>query len=491
MSCTHFQCAAWAFQTVRENYGSMVSLLLTPEIVHYMQQVCLAQAQECILEKSMLDNRKATIIAKVAVQVVDYYRQALLTLQNCGEDILGAKLYKKWAQYITFKISYHKCVSLLYQGQQAEEQQKMGERVAFYQAACDQLDEARKLAANMPNKQQLDEALAFTLDVVEGKRKAAKNENEFIYHEEVPEKDALQEVKGASLVKGIPFSVNDIEVSGPDIFGRLVPMEAHEASSMYSEKKAELLRNYASLVEAKDQALAEFMSSLQLEVLSQMRQATGLPQELIDRAAALSARPNAIQDLISAMAKLSDSYHEVEAMLKEINELLKEEDKTEQEYQAMMGKRPPGIVATELTREAAKYQEAHGKASESNQNLHKAMLTHVTNLKILALPLQQLQGQIPVVEFPNPHVDQESLQEMETLVSKVEEMKTQRAMLWAQLREGVHNDDITSVLVTRQPEQTLEQVFEKELEKHQKLVSFFLNYFKVFLSHFSSAYTLY
>lgn len=105
MACTHFQCAAWAFQTVRENYRGMISLLLTSEIVHYMQQVCLAQAQECILEKSMLDNRKATIIAKVAVQVVDYYKQALLTLQNCGEDVIGGKTYKKWVQYTSFKVS--------------------------------------------------------------------------------------------------------------------------------------------------------------------------------------------------------------------------------------------------------------------------------------------------------------------------------------------------------------------------------------------------
>ena len=40
-------------------------------------------------------------------------------------------------------------------------------------------------------------------------------------------------VLGASLVKGIPFNVTDTEVSGPDIFQRLVPMEAHEASSLY------------------------------------------------------------------------------------------------------------------------------------------------------------------------------------------------------------------------------------------------------------------
>ena len=31
-------------------------------------QVCLAQAQECILEKSILDHRKSSIIAKVRWQ---------------------------------------------------------------------------------------------------------------------------------------------------------------------------------------------------------------------------------------------------------------------------------------------------------------------------------------------------------------------------------------------------------------------------------------
>ena len=45
------------------------------------------------------------------------------------------------------------------------------------------------------------------------------------------------QIKGASLVKGIPFSSDDPEVAGADIFAQLVPLEAHAASSMYSEEK--------------------------------------------------------------------------------------------------------------------------------------------------------------------------------------------------------------------------------------------------------------
>lgn len=62
MACTHLQCAAWAFQAVRETYPQIVSLVMAPDILHLMHLVSLAQAQECILEKSMMDNRKAAII---------------------------------------------------------------------------------------------------------------------------------------------------------------------------------------------------------------------------------------------------------------------------------------------------------------------------------------------------------------------------------------------------------------------------------------------
>ena len=47
-----------------------------------------------------------------------------------------------------------------------------------------------------------------------------------------------------------------------------------------------------------------------------------LLQELVERCAALSAKPDAIKNLIDAMDKLTDTYHDVEGMLKEIMELI-------------------------------------------------------------------------------------------------------------------------------------------------------------------------
>lgn len=80
---------------------------------------------------------------------------------------------------------------------------------------------------------------------------------------------------------------------------------------------------------------------------------------------------------------------------------MKEEEQAEKKYQEIMGKRPPSIIATDLSREAAKYKEAHTKANDSNLTLQRAMTAHIANLKILQQPLRQLQQQLPAVELPN------------------------------------------------------------------------------------------
>ena len=67
MSCSHFQCAAWAFQQLNEKYPQPRETDLCYELVKFLGTISLAQAQECILEKSIIDGRKPGIVAKVTL----------------------------------------------------------------------------------------------------------------------------------------------------------------------------------------------------------------------------------------------------------------------------------------------------------------------------------------------------------------------------------------------------------------------------------------
>ncbi|EDV97316.1 GH16790 [Drosophila grimshawi] len=476
MACTHFQAAAWAYNELRERYANVGSGgdFMTNELLVFQQQVCLAQAQECILEKSLIDNRKPHIVAKVTAQIVVYYGAALAALLTGGDDgpvaqVIDSSVYKLWKKYVKFKINYLNCILYLYQGQHAEEQRKMGERLTLYQAAWDKLEEARKESKGLPDQKEINESLSFTADVVEGKRKNAKNENEFIYHEAVPELTTIAAVQGANLVNGIGFAVTDEEYAGADIFARLVPMKAHEASSMYSEEKAKLLRKYGALLEEKDTQLEGYMSSLTLDNLNiNEEQANKLPQGIVDRCAALHANKSAISDLIEAMSQLAEITADVETNLAELTHMLEAEAQAEREFQTASGvQRTPNAHITELTREFQKYSEAHARAGESNNTLRKAMSLHVNNLKILARPLQEIQQLMP--KLSSELNTTEIFKDVKLIVNKVNEMKAQRAQFHADLRIAINEDDITSKVIAHGGQEGLQALFATELAKHERL----------------------
>lgn len=151
------------------------------------------------------------------MQAIQHYKNAVATLLSTqsGDNLyetVGLKICNAWHKSLSFKISYISSIVYLFQGMQSEELQRMGERVAYYQLACDKLQEAKKLSKGLTLGDSINDPLTFTNDVVEGKRKAAKNENEFIYHEEVPDAELLSEPKPAPLAKGIAINFNDPEV---------------------------------------------------------------------------------------------------------------------------------------------------------------------------------------------------------------------------------------------------------------------------------------
>ncbi|KAM6169718.1 tyrosine-protein phosphatase non-receptor type 23 [Rhynchocyon petersi] len=471
VSCTHFQCAAGAFAYLREHFPQAHSVDMSRQILTLNVNLMLGQAQECLLEKSMLDNRKSFLVARISAQVVDYYKEACRALENPDTASLLGRIQKDWKKLVQMKIYYFAAVAHLHMGKQAEEQQKFGERVAYFQSALDKLNEAIKLAKGQPDTVQ--DALRFAMDVIGGKYNSAKKDNDFIYHEAVPALDTLQPVKGAPLVKPLPVNPTDPAVTGPDIFAKLVPMAAHEASSLYSEEKAKLLREMMAKIEDKNEVLDQFMDSMQLdpETVDNLDLYNHIPPQLMEKCAALSVRPDTVRNLVQSMQVLSGVFTDVEASLKDIRELLEEDELREQKFQEAVGQMgtSPAAPKTELAdvrREWAKYMEVHEKASFTNSELHRAMNLHVGNLRLLSGPLDQVRAALPTPTL-SPE-DKAVLQNLKRILAKVQEMRDQRVSLEQQLRELIQKDDITASLVTTDHSE-MKKLFEEQLKKYDQL----------------------
>lgn len=67
LACQHFQNAAWTFQYLREQYPQPSGADVSSEILKLLQEICFAQAQECILDKSRQDTRKPNVIGMIDI----------------------------------------------------------------------------------------------------------------------------------------------------------------------------------------------------------------------------------------------------------------------------------------------------------------------------------------------------------------------------------------------------------------------------------------
>ncbi|XP_055760494.1 tyrosine-protein phosphatase non-receptor type 23-like [Salvelinus fontinalis] len=474
VSCTHFQCSAGAFSYLRDHFSHNFSVDMSHQILNLNINLMLGQAQECLLEKSMLDNRKSFLVARISAQVVDYYKEACRALENSDTASMLGKIQKDWKKLVQMKISYFASIAHLHMGKQAEEQQKYGERLAYLQSSLDKLSEAIKLAKGQPDSVQ--EALKFTMDVIGGKFNSAKKDNDFIYHETVPSLETLASVKGAPLVKALPVNPTDPSVTGPDLFAKLVPMAAHEASSLYSEEKAKLLRDIMAKIDSRNETLEQFMDSLGLEPdsVDNLDMYSHIPPVLMEKCAALSVRPDTVKSLIQSMQVLSGVFTDVEASLREIRDVLEEDAAGVRALQEAAGGGPAAELhpqahaqtLAEIRRDLEKYMEAHEKASFTNTELHRAMNLHISNLRLLGGPLDALREALP-----RPQLNQEEvagLQCMKRILGKVQEMRDQRSTLEKQLRDLIQQDDITSSLVTTE-RTDMKRLFEEQLKKYEQV----------------------
>lgn len=97
---------------------------------------------------------------------------------------------------------------------------------------------------------------------------------------------------------------------------------------------------------------------------------------------------------------LSGVFTDVEASLKDIRDLMEEDELLDQKLQEALGQAGASPAASkaelaEVKREWAKYMEVHEKASFTNSELHRAMNLHVGNLRLLSGPLDQVRAALP------------------------------------------------------------------------------------------------
>ncbi|GJC94000.1 vacuolar protein-sorting protein BRO1 [Colletotrichum higginsianum] len=508
-----FQASAGMFTYINENFLHAPSSDLSRETVKTLIHIMLAQAQEVFLEKQVADNKKSALLAKLSSQAASLYSQAVEGVQD---NFNRAIFEKVWLLMVQVKFNFLSSMSQYYQALADDDAGQHGVAVARLQIAETQGKEANRIANNFPNSVPPSSNLGaetggilvdFTkrhLATVQDKLKEFSKDNDFIYHQSVPAEASLPPVPKLPASKPIPVSElyagQDIQrITGPDLFSKIVPLAVTESASLYDEEKAKLIRAETERVDTANGEMAASLDYLRLPGALQVLKG-GFDQEILPdeefrtwcEDVAGHEDPAAIFETLR-----SDKEIIVSTLDKNTKQLDMEEsvcEKMRSKYEKDWTQQPSSRLTSTLRSDIRNYREALEEAARSDNQLAaklrqnetefqemRAAATHGGIDSLFQHAVSKVRGKSSNVTSPSGNepnlldvdfeeggpsvVDQ--IHKVEEIMKKLNLIKRERNQVLKDLKEKVHNDDISEILILNKKSITNyeNQLFQSELEK--------------------------
>ncbi|KAK3266695.1 hypothetical protein CYMTET_24700, partial [Cymbomonas tetramitiformis] len=236
-----FQEAAGSLELLRDVLGMKVGPGATTDIsvecTNVLINVLLAQAQECVHEKCLAEDKNPAIVAKVGKQVSIFYENANANVQSSA---LTSYFDKAWQSHLSLKATHFKADAFYRSSLVSKAEEQIGPQIARLRQASALLSGAKRGARGSLNSPAV-QAMNGLEGVVTAALTKATKDNEVVFMELVPQPDTLPVLTGHPLVKPIPPG-DILNMTGEDLFARIVPDTGTKALSKYTDMVDCLIR---------------------------------------------------------------------------------------------------------------------------------------------------------------------------------------------------------------------------------------------------------
>ncbi|KAI0132055.1 BRO1-like domain-containing protein [Xylariales sp. AK1849] len=508
-----FQASAGMFTYINENFLHAPSSDLSRETVKTLISITLAQAQEVFLEKQIADNKKIALLAKLASQAAYLYSQALEGVQ---ENVNKAIFEKVWHLFIQIKYNLLTSQSQYYQALADDETNSHGTAIARLAAAEVQAKEANRVASNFPSTMPpssnlsaetgglLVEIAKRNLTTIQEKLRECVKDNDYIYHQTIPAEASLTPVPKLPAAKPIPVSElyagQDIQrITGPDLFAKIVPLAVTESASLYDEEKAKLVRAETERVDLANSEMAASLDYLRLPSALQVLKG-GFDQDILPDEdfrtwcddVAGHENPISIFDTLRI-----DKDSVITVLDKSSKQLDMEEsvcEKMRSKYESEWTQQPSSRLTTMLRGNIRNYREALDEAAKSDGQLYAKFRQNENDFEEMRIAAQHgeadslFQSAVSVVRARSSNATSPSggepnlldvdfddgslsvmdqINRVEEILKKLNLIKRERNQVLKDLKDKVHNDDISQILILNKKSISNyeNQLFQTELEK--------------------------
>ena len=387
-----FQASAGMFTYINENFLHAPSADLSRETVKTLISITLAQAQEVFLEKQIADLKKVGLLAKLASHASALYAQAVEGVQANVEKAIFEKV---WLYFVQIKASLMSSMAQYFQGLADDDANHHGIAVARLQLAEGLAKEAAKAAssfpASLPSSANLgaDTGALLTeltkrhLLTVQEKLKTCNKDNDFIYHDTVPDAASVPPVAKLPACKPIPvsdlYAGQDIQrITGPDLFSKIVPLAVTESASLYDEEKAKMLRAETERVDTANGEMAASLDYLRLpgalQVLKGGFDQEVLPDEDFRTWCVDVADHDSPESIFEPLQRQKEGI--LASLDKNAKQLDMEEsvcEKMRSKYESEWTQQPSSKLTSTLRGDIRSYREAIDEASKNDMQLASKM----------------------------------------------------------------------------------------------------------------------
>uniref|UniRef100_A0A3P8X8Y2 Programmed cell death 6-interacting protein n=1 Tax=Esox lucius TaxID=8010 RepID=A0A3P8X8Y2_ESOLU len=427
-----YQLASGAFGHIKDTVLSALNreptMDISPETVGTLSLIMLAQAQEVFFLKATSDKMKDGIIAKLANQAADFYSDAFKQCQY-KENLPKYFYFQEVLPVLAAKHCIMQANAELHQSILAKQKKHFGEEIARLQHAAELVKTVASRYDEYVSVKELSDKINRALT-------AAKKDNDFIYHDRVPEVKDLEHIGKAALVKATAITP-PLSAKFTDLFEKMVPMAVQQSMSTYNQRKADTVNRLVGTMREATNLCNGVLASLNLPAALEDLSGDSIPQSIADKARAIVQQGGlqSIEQLIRDLPELLTRNREI---LDESLKMLDDEESTDSELRSKFNQRwnrtPSGDLYKPLRAEGGNFRSVLDKAVQADQVVRERYNTHCEMIALLCKPEAELSAALPSANPAKTLQGSEVVSVLRSQLSKLEEVKKEREGLEAEIK---------------------------------------------------------
>ncbi|XP_053408218.1 programmed cell death 6-interacting protein-like isoform X3 [Mercenaria mercenaria] len=430
-SAKYLQQAAGIFGHLKDTSLSVCSQDPTPDLapdtLNALTSLMLAQGQEAVYRKAATSMKEASVV-KIAYQCSDLYADAMKLMQLPSLKELWPR---EWLPTVAMKQAAFHSMAEFYQSVVAQKSKSYGEQIA-------RLRHAKELMAAAATRGGLSFNFKNEQGKIQRELDAAQKDNDFIYHDKVPDVKTLPALGKLAVAKPLPIQ-EKYSTSFVDLFEKIVPIPVYDSLNMFEGRKSQITNMEIGRLREQTTLMNGVLASLNLPAALEDVGGDKVPQSLLDKGQQIKDM-GGLQYLDRLTADLPELLVRNREILDECIRMLDEEEKSDSQLKEQFKERwtrtPSANLTKPMREESAKYKNILDTAIGADKIVQEKYNAHKNAMALLSKPTHEIEKALPSAGKSGSLSGNPVVQDLKKMMEEVEAIKAEREVIENELKES-------------------------------------------------------